>query len=69
VAEFVKKNKLTHTILLDGSSVAEKYIFDGIPIIFFIDRDGIVRDVQDSFRDKAALHRKTQSLLRRSEQG
>ncbi len=65
VAAFVKKNKLKQTILLDGASVGEKYIFDGIPTVFFIDREGIVRDVESGFGGEASLHRKTKSLMRR----
>lgn len=67
MAEFVKKKKLTHTILLDGKSAAEKYLFDGVPIVFFIDREGIVRDVEDGFGGEASLHRKIQALMRRGE--
>jgi len=64
VAEFVKKNSLTQTILLDGNSLREQYRVKSIPMLFFIDREGIVQDVQCGFRGEASLHRKTQALLR-----
>jgi cytochrome c biogenesis protein CcmG/thiol:disulfide interchange protein DsbE len=45
--EFNKENNYTMTILMDpGAGTALAYNVSGIPVTYFIDRQGIVRSVQ-----------------------
>ncbi|MDO8568449.1 MAG: TlpA disulfide reductase family protein [Dehalococcoidales bacterium] len=47
VEQFIKGNGLTFPVLLDSQQiVAEKYNVGGIPTTFFIDKDGIIKDVR-----------------------
>jgi peroxiredoxin len=57
VEEFLKERNLTFPVLLDISgTVAKKYNIRAIPASYFIDGDGIVRDMQiGAFRNVAPL--------------
>ncbi len=57
VTEFMKTNGLTFPILLDtGQDVARDYNIRGIPTTFFIDKNGIIREIRiGAFPNKAAI--------------
>jgi peroxiredoxin len=57
VEEFLKERNLTFPVLLDISgTVAKKYNIRAIPASYFIDGDGIVRDMQiGAFRNVAEI--------------
>lgn len=49
VQQYLQKNKIGLTVFLDqDSSVAESYNIIGVPTFYFVDKTGIVRDVQHS---------------------
>ena len=63
VADFVRKNELKHRILLQGGEVAKGYGLLGVPTLFWIDRDGVVTDVELGFESPESLDRRTKRLL------
>ena len=64
VKKFTKDYKLNVPVLLDGGSVAHDYQCEGVPVSFWIDRDGVIRDRVDGARGHADLRRRTMALLR-----
>lgn len=46
---YVRKEKLKQRILLDGAEVFEAYGGKSVPTVLFIDREGIVVDVEIGF--------------------
>lgn len=64
IASFVKSEKLIHRILLEGSEVAEQYgSGSNVPVVLWIDRNGVVVDTEWGFAGAASLEAKTQKLL------
>ena len=65
VKKFAEKNKLKQRILLNGRSVAyERYRVPDIPTTVWIDRAGVVRDMDIGFEDPQAFDEKTTRLLK-----
>lgn len=60
VQQFMEANGFSFTVLLDISGVvSNKYNIRGIPTTFFIDKDGIIRDVTiGAFQQKAQIEQK-----------
>ena len=47
VASFVQSNSLSFPVLLDSQGqVANRYLVTGIPITFFIDKQGLIQEVK-----------------------
>lgn len=47
VSSYVKKHKINFDLVLDGEgTVAEKYNIVGVPTFFFVDKEGIIRDIK-----------------------
>ncbi len=63
VAGFVKEHQLKQRILMDGNQVASRYGLKGVPILYWIDRQGIVVDVELGFHGPDSLEKKTNRLL------
>ena len=61
---FVRSKNLKHRILLDGSDVFARYRAPGLPIVLWIDRDGVVQDLKLGLGSAAALEAKTRRLLK-----
>jgi len=63
--EFMNKNGLTMTVLLDTSQkVGELYNIQYIPTTYFIDKDGRIRDIKvGSFRSKAEITNSLQNSI------
>jgi peroxiredoxin len=57
VEEFMRDYNLSFPVLLDlEGNVAEKYNIRGIPTTYFIDSDGIIRDIMiGAFRSVAEI--------------
>ena len=66
IRRFVKKHKLKHRILLDGSAVADQYGISSVPTLIFINKDGVMIDGELGFHGAGPLFDKTRSLLRAS---
>ncbi len=62
VTSFVKEHQLKQRILMDGRQVARRYGLKGVPVLYWIDRQGIVVDVELGFHGPASLERKTNRL-------
>ena len=66
LAEFAKEKKLKHRILLNGGDVfSEKYNLSGIPILFWIDAQGVIIATDAGFDDPKSLERQTAHLVDR----
>jgi hypothetical protein len=66
VSAFAKEKKLQHRILLDGGNVAkEAYRLQGIPVVYWIDRSGLIVDTHFDFDGPGPLQKKTKRLLKR----
>jgi peroxiredoxin len=65
--DFGDEMGLTFPILLDspGTEVFNQYRLRGLPDTFFIDRDGVIRDVVIGPLSKSALEEKLEALLAR----
>jgi cytochrome c biogenesis protein CcmG, thiol:disulfide interchange protein DsbE len=60
VAAFARRSGLTYPIPLDTTSdVSRRYAVRSLPTTFFIDRDGIIRQIQSGSLTEATL---TQAL-------
>ena len=57
--------RISYTVLLDGSTQAQKYDVSGIPCTYYIDREGIVRHRSVGFGpgDEALIEQKIKELL------
>jgi peroxiredoxin len=57
VSQFMESAGFTFTVLLDKqAAVAQKYNVTGIPATFFIDREGVIQDVQvGAFQSQAEI--------------
>ena len=65
VSRFAKEHQLQQKILLDGSSVKALYGVTSIPAVFWIDREGIIRDLEVGFGGPDELKNRTQDHLKR----
>jgi peroxiredoxin len=65
--DFRDEMELTFPILLDspGNEVFNQYRLRGLPDTFFIDRDGVIRDVVIGPLSESALEEKLEALLAR----
>lgn len=67
VSTFAKEKKLNHRILFDGVDVAKKaYHLQGIPVVYWIDRNGLIVDMHFDFDGPGPLQQKTKKLLKRT---
>jgi hypothetical protein len=67
LASYVKSEKLTHRILLEGSEVTEAYgSGSNVPVVLWIDRKGVVVDTEWGYDGAGSLEAKTRKLLARS---
>jgi peroxiredoxin len=69
IQEFMEDNGLTFTVLLDTETeVAKLYNVSGIPTTYFIDKNGIIKDVKiGTFRNKAEIDWKLVNLMKEEE--
>ncbi len=61
VDKFVKNNQVSYTVCLDfgGSVLSKPYKIEGIPVLYFIDKNGVIRNVEVGFPgDKDAQAKK-----------
>jgi len=67
LALFAKSEKLKQRILLEGGEVTEKYgSGSNVPVVLWIDRNGVVVDTQWGYEGGESLEAKTRKLLARS---
>ncbi len=66
VREFVKNYGLTFPVLLDSAQdVSLEYYVHGIPTTFFIDREGIIRDIRiGPFYSVTEIERSLKKIIR-----
>jgi peroxiredoxin len=55
VGEFIDQNKYTFRVLYDSQGINSIYNVSEIPITFFIDKEGIIRNKHDQFDDQATI--------------
>ncbi len=65
VQNFVNDQKLTYRVLLDGGDVHDSYHVRSVPALFWIDRAGVIRDIELGFHSAEALEKKTKRHLAR----
>ncbi|MBA7688417.1 Thiol-disulfide oxidoreductase ResA [subsurface metagenome] len=65
VKEFLQKHNLSLSVLLDTKKVAaQKYNIRGIPTTFFIDKDGIIREIfLGAFPNKEVIEKKLSKII------
>ena len=65
VKEFLQKHNLSLPVLLDTKKVAaQKYNIAGIPTTFFIDKDGIIREIfLGAFPNKEIIEKKLSKII------
>ena len=65
VKEFLLAYHLSLPVLLDvNQEVAKEYSIRGIPVTFFIDKDGIIRDkVIGAFPDESEIEKRLNSII------
>ena len=63
VAGFAKKVGITFPVLLNGDEVAAAYQVVPLPTSFFIDRQGVIRDVALGAVNNALLEEKLKTIL------
>jgi len=65
VKEFLQKHNLSLPVLLDTKKVAaQKYNIAAIPTTFFIDKDGIIREIfLGAFPDKEVIEKKLSKII------
>ena len=61
--QFVKQLDLRHRVLANGRPAAESYGVTSVPVVLWIDREGVVADVETRFKDADSLERRTRDLL------
>ncbi len=66
VINFMKSYSLSFPVLLDTrQNVAAKYNIRGIPTTFFVDKDGIIRDVIiGGFQSKAQIEARLEKIIK-----
>lgn len=63
VRDFVNKQKLTHRILMNGSGLHSDYQLNSIPTLIWIDRAGIIQDLEIGYGGPAPIEQKTKRLV------
>jgi len=64
VKGYVERSGLTYTIGMDQTTdIAASYRIVGIPTHFFVDRDGILREIRIGGMSKKSMEKKIQSLV------
>ena len=63
VSGFARDNNLQHTILLDGSDVADRYGVTSLPTTFWIDRQGRIADAAVGYDGPRELERATKAVV------
>jgi len=61
---FAKQNSLKQKILLNGSEVKERYGVESVPMVFWIDENGIITDLELGFDSAEELRKRTERLLK-----
>jgi thiol-disulfide isomerase/thioredoxin len=64
VSKFAEETKLQHTILLNGSKMAELYHVAAYPTTFWINREGTVESYEIEFDSPARLERRIVEMLK-----
>ncbi|MFC1969339.1 TlpA family protein disulfide reductase [Chloroflexota bacterium] len=66
VGEFMKDNDYSFPVILDTKrNIVQKYSVRGIPTTFFIDKEGIIKDVKiGAFPNKSELESKLSIICR-----
>lgn len=63
IRNFMKEQKLTHRILMNGSLLQSKYQINSIPTLIWIDRAGIIQDLEIGYGGPEPIERKTKRLV------
>lgn len=64
VPRFMKEFGITFPVVLDtDQSVATKYRIRPIPTSFFVDKDGVIRDMQIGAMDKKTILKKLSKVM------
>ena len=63
VARFVEEQKLKQRVLLYGQEVEARYAAPAVPTLFWIDRTGVIMDVEVGYGGVKELVRKTKHLV------
>lgn len=63
VAAYQEKNNFKHTLLLNGSEVAKAYGIDLYPSCIWVNKQGIITDIQYGATNAKKLETKTEKLL------
>ncbi len=63
IQKCVDELKLKHRILLNARELRSKYNAGGIPALYWIDRQGVIVDVELDFHGPKSLEQKTRRLL------
>lgn len=63
--QYVEQAKLNQRVLLNGGETCDRYSITGrsVPTLFWIDRDGIVAEVDPGSGDVKTLERNTKRLV------
>lgn len=64
IAAWQEKNRFRHTLLLDGGEVAGAYGVETYPSCIWINREGIITDIQRGALSAEALASRTEKLLK-----
>jgi len=65
IQKLVADKKLKQRVLIEGRPVARDYGVAGLPTTFFIDSDGVIREVEVGFNGAEALERQAAALVAR----
>lgn len=65
VARFVKDQQLKQHVLLDGSGVAAQYGVTSVPTVFWINKDGVIVDLEIGFGGAEELKSRTTKLMKK----
>lgn len=65
IKAYFEQNKLTHRVLLNGGETSDKYGIPSrtVPTVFWINREGVIVDVDPGSGDAVQLEEKTKKLL------
>ena len=61
--KFAKDNQLRQRILLNGNGVAKEWGITSVPVVVWIDRDGVIRDVEAGGGGPEGLEKRTKALI------
>lgn len=63
VRDFVKSQKLTHRMLMNGSRLQSQYQLNAVPTLIWIDRSGIIQDLEIGYAGPEPIEQKTKRLV------